>query len=130
VLAAALAASLAGCEVFAPETTASPTASPLLSGIRGIVLLGPTCEGATRSSPCVEPYVATLVILDAEGEIAGQVTSDAQGRFELALPPGIYTIAPVPPEGGALFPVGRPVPVVVGDGEYTEVAVDYDTGIR
>jgi hypothetical protein len=102
----------------------------VLSGIRGIVNLGPTCEDATRRSPCIEPYSADLVVLDAADEVVARVTSGPDGRFEVTLPPGVYTIQPVPPANGDLFPVGKTISVVVGEEEYTEVGVDYDTGIR
>jgi len=126
----ALAILVAGCAVFEPEGTPVPTPSPLLSGIRGTVHLGPTCEGATRASPCIEPYSARLLVLDADDAVVGDLVSGTDGRFELALPPGVYTIQPVPPENGDPFPAGQAVSVVVGDGEVSEVGVGYDTGIR
>jgi len=121
---------LSGCAVFDPEETPSPPPSPVISGIRGTVLLGPTCEGATRADACTEPYAARLIILDADGTPVGEASSGADGLFEIVLPPGVYTIQPVPPEGDALFPVAFPVSVVVGEEEWTEVGIDYDTGIR
>jgi len=129
-LALAAALALGGCAVFEPEASPSPAPTPLVSGVRGSVLLGPTCEGATRADACTEPYVARLLVLDADGALVGEVTSDADGRFALPLPPGVYTIQPSPPEGDALFPVAFPVSLVVGEGEWTEVGIDYDTGIR
>jgi hypothetical protein len=128
---AILALGLAGCQaILDPEVTPTPAPTPVLSGIRGIVNLGPTCEDATRRSPCIEPYSADLVILDASDEVVARVMSGPDGRFEVTLPPGIYTIQPVPPANGDPFPVGRTISVVVGEEEYTEVGVDYDTGIR
>lgn len=118
-----------GCEVFAPEDTAPP-ATPVTSGIRGIVTIAPTCEGATLASPCAAPYSARLIVLDMDGAIVGETTSADDGSFELILPPGAYTIQPVPPDNGDLFPVAQPVPVIVGEGELTEVGIDYDSGLR
>lgn len=127
----ALALALAGCQaILDPEHTPSPAPTPVRSGIRGIVHLGPTCEDATRASPCVEPYSAELVILDADDAVIARITSGTDGRFEVTLPPGVYTIQPVPPANGDLFPNGDPVSVVVGEEAYTEIGVDYDTGIR
>jgi hypothetical protein len=127
---AACSLALAGCAVFDPEVTPAPSASPLTSGIRGIVHVGPTCEGATRASPCIEPYSARLIVLDANDDVVGDLLSAIDGTFQMALPPGIYTIQPAPPENGDPFPIGQTISVVVGDGEYTEVGVDYDTGMR
>jgi hypothetical protein len=94
------------------------------------VHLGPTCEDASRASPCIEPFSADLVILDAADDVVARVTSGPDGTFEVTLPPGVYTIQPVPPENGDPFPAGRIISVVVGEEAYTEVGVDYDTGIR
>ena len=70
------------------------------------------------------------MVLDAEDEVVARVTSGLDGRFEVTLPPGVYTIQPVPPANGDQFPAGRTVSVVVGEEEYTEIDVEYDTGIR
>ena len=122
---------LAGCQaILDPEVTPSPVPSFGTSGIRGIVHLGPTCEGATRASPCIEPYAAALLILDADEEVVAELISGVDGTFEVTLPPGIYTVQPVPPENGDQVPAAQPLSVVVGDGEYTEIGIDYDTGIR
>jgi hypothetical protein len=122
---------IAGCQaILDPEITASPQPTAVRSGIRGIVHLGPNCENATRASPCILPYSAELVIIDADDNVVARVTSGDDGRFEVTLPPGVYTIQPVPPANGDPFPAGDPVSVVVGDRVYTHIGVDYDTGIR
>ena len=65
---AALMVFVVGCsEIGIPIPTATPP-----SGIRGTVLLGPTCPGgqdpgANDPVPCVTSYAATLVILDSDG---------------------------------------------------------------
>lgn len=120
----------AGCQaILDPEIPPTPEPTPVRSGIRGVVMLGPTCEGATRASPCVEPYVARLVIVDAEDAVVAEITSGPDGRFEVLLPQGVYTILPVPPSQDP-FPYGDPVSVVVGEDEITEIGVEYDTGVR
>jgi hypothetical protein len=120
---------LAGCEVFGPEVTASPVPTPILSGVRGIVLIGPTCAGATRANPCTEPYEADLVFLDASDQVVARVRSGPDGRFEVPLAPGTYLIQPVSPSEDP-FPFGQAVSVTVGEEEYTEVGIDFDTGMR
>ncbi|MBA3308005.1 MAG: hypothetical protein H0T04_04885 [Chloroflexi bacterium] len=101
---------------------------PLDSGIRGFVQLGPTCPVETRDVPCTTPYVAVLVILDLEQQEVTRVTSDPDGRFEVLLAPGEYTIAPTP--GGDPLPSASPQAVSVVAGSFAEVEINYDTGIR
>jgi hypothetical protein len=106
--------------------------TPVPGGIRGSVILGPTCPvggepGSTDPVPCLTPYSAQLVILDEQNQVAGRVTSGADGSFEITLPPGTYLITPL---GGDPFPIAQPVSVTVRAGEYLEVQINYDTGIR
>jgi hypothetical protein len=147
---------LLGCEAIAdvtprPTQTISPD-----TGIRGIVLLGPTCAvqpgptgGAepgvtpspvgtpdpsftpgpapTAADPCVTPFVAEIVILDRRNAEVTRVRSGPDGRFEVLLPPGDYTVAPVP---GDPYPTAPAQAVSVTAGEFTEIEIDYDSGIR
>ena len=108
------------------ETPAPP------SGIRGTVLLGPTCPmgsepGANDPVPCLTPYAAELVVLDLENVVVERITSGDDGKFAVDLEPGEYVIAP---EGGNPYPIAQPVPVTVAPGQYAEVEINYDTGIR
>ncbi len=121
-----LLAVLAGCDMFAspPE----PTADPVHSGLHGVVLLGPTCDAPSAASPCLEAYVARLVVFDSDGQVVGDVTSDPSGSFALTLPPGDYVIQPAP--GGDPFPRAEAVSVSIFDGETTEVEIDYEARDR
>lgn len=106
---------------------------PPPSGIRGTVLLGPTCPvesspGANDPVPCLTPYVATLVVLDGEGVKVATITSGGDGRFQLDLPPGDYVVTPE--SGTDTYPIAQPQSVTVATGVYTEIQVNYDTGIR
>jgi hypothetical protein len=111
-----------------PTPSSSPT--PASTGIRGTVMIGPRCPDPDPPRRlCLEPYEARLVIVDTAGDPVAEATSDANGRFELALPPGLYTIVPAPP-GPDPFPSAEAIPVQVGEEDYTEVEIRYDTGIR
>jgi hypothetical protein len=112
---------------------ALPEATPLPpSGIVGTVILGPTCPvgsepGAYDPVPCLTPYAAQLVVLDANNSVAARVSSTADGSFRVDLPPGDYVITPL---GGDPFPIAQPLNVRVTLGEYVAVQVNYDSGIR
>lgn len=125
LLAALIVALLYSC---GPLGATQPSATPLESGIRGSVRLGPTCPVERRDLPCVTPYVAVLVILDVDQREVARVTSAADGRFEVALAPGDYTVTPTP--GGDPFPTAPPQAVTVIPGSFVEIQIDYDTGIR
>jgi hypothetical protein len=118
-----------GCsEIGIPDVSQTPP-----SGIRGVVLLGPTCmtgesPGAHDPVPCLTPYVANLVVLDAEGAAVKRITSAADGRFEVELTPGEYAVAPA--TGADTYPIAQTVSVTVLPGAYAEVQINYDTGIR
>jgi hypothetical protein len=109
-------------------SAASPTPTQP-SGIRGRVILGSTCPlgGAVDASPCLTPYAAQLIVLDADGERVATVQSAADGSFQVDLAPGDYTILPVT---GDPFPAAGPRDVTVVAGQYEELEVNYDTGIR
>ncbi|HUR15735.1 MAG TPA: hypothetical protein VMZ33_00490 [Candidatus Limnocylindrales bacterium] len=118
-----------GCsEIGIPVDT--PTAP---SGIRGVVLLGPTCAtgespGAYDPVPCVTPYVANLIILDSESVVVKRVTSGGDGSFGADLEPGEYVVTPA--TGPDTYPIAQPVSVTVLPGIYVDVEINYDTGIR
>ena len=125
----ALLAAVVGCsEIGIPIETPVPP-----SGIRGTVLLGPTCAvesspGANDPVPCLTPYSANLAILDSEGVRVAAITSGTDGTFRLDLPPGEYVVTPA--TGVDTYPIAQPVSVVVSSGQYASVEINYDTGIR
>lgn len=101
-------------------------------GVRGQVLLGPTCPGPmTDASPCPDRPLAgvTIRVLQDGTPLDETATSDARGRFELSVPPGEYTLeAVVDPGGPGMF--AKPVGVTVPSEGFVEVVVPVDTGIR
>ena len=123
ILAIAL-TTLVACGPAAPST-------PPDSGIRGLVMLAPTCavQQENDPDPCATTYAATLEIHDSATErLVATVSSGADGRFEVRLPAGTYDIRP---QSAEVLPIGTPVDSVeVEAGRFTEVQVDFDSGIR
>ncbi len=112
-----------------PTLTAAPTRQ-LATGVRGLVLAGPTCpvERAGQSA-CVRAVAgATLLAFDFEGGQVGRAISDAGGQYSIPLRPGRYRIVPQPVAG--LLGVAPPADVAVSDGQPVELNFEYDTGIR
>lgn len=116
------------------QVTAFSCAVPteaLTSGIKGIVMIGPISpvekEGEINEKPYPE---AVILIMDSKGkkEIAS-VKSDQNGRFEIYLAPDTYQLLPQTPDKQPL-PVADPQTVIVTANKFTEVTINYDSGIR
>jgi hypothetical protein len=128
LLSVVVASLLAACaEGAAGDGGGTPTGD---SGISGIVTLGPTCPVQREDSPCPDKaYQATLRVVDANGDVVATVKTAEDGTFRVAVPPGTYTVDAGPPHSGG-FPVAHPVEVTVEAHGFTEVTVQFDTGIR
>jgi Carboxypeptidase regulatory-like domain len=99
-------------------------------GIAGQALAGPTCPVVQPGDPnCNDRPVsgATILIRDATGTVVAQVATDANGRFQVVVPPGSYLVEPQPVEG--LMGTAQPIKVTVG-AAFQVVDIAYDTGIR
>jgi hypothetical protein len=99
-----------------------------VSGIRGRVLLGPTCPVEVVGSPCPDrPIQATVRVLQGD-VLVKSVRSGEDGRFRIELDPGAYTLlAEVAPDG---VQSAAPVDVRVPQAGYADVSVHVDSGIR
>lgn len=97
------------------------------SGIRGTILAGPACPGPARvDSPCPDKPISLTVEVVAGTSIVTTFTSDAAGRFTVAVAPGTYTLRSK--SGGP--PTLKDRSVVVPAGAYAEVELHADTGMR
>jgi hypothetical protein len=115
------------------KRTASSSGSiaPYNSGVRGNVLLGPTCP-VMRDPPdpqCADKPYATTINVRRSGStsIYAAGKSSADGTFQFALPPGSYTITAT---GGATLPRCSDASVTVGATGYATTTIFCDTGIR
>ncbi len=103
------------------------------SGIRGNVLLGPTCPVMQDppDSKCADKPFATKLVLTAVGstKIIKEFSSDASGKFEIDVPVGTYTISPA--KTASVLPrCSELSDIKVISGKYTNTIVSCDTGIR
>ncbi len=102
------------------------------SGIRGTVLLGPTCP-VQKNPPdpqCADkPYAAKLVLTAKGGtSVLKEFSADQYGAFTLDLAPGTYTIKPSP--SSAPLPRCQSEDVTINQATYTSVSISCDSGIR
>jgi hypothetical protein len=99
------------------------------SGISGLVLIGPMCPVMRQDEPCPDhPFAATLIIRDSQGRELCAVSSGEDGHFLVGLPPGSYELQPLTGPGG--LPFAESQWVAVAPGQYTDITVSYDSGIR
>lgn len=111
---------LATCSIYSP--------TPRGSGIEGQVLLGPMCPVVQQGQECPDqPYQTTLTVNSLNGVQIVQVQTDAQGRFQVPLVPGEYILHPESPNG---IPFAGDQAFTVQTGQYTQITVNYDSGIR
>lgn len=101
------------------------------SGVRGTVLLGPTCP-VMRDPPdpaCAEkPYATAIVVYRADSQSPFVIgNSDTSGAFEFSLPPGAYTLSA---KGGTMLPRCTETKVTVVSKTYLTTTIPCDTGIR
>lgn len=116
-----------------PETTRAgsigPMSTPLaVSGIHLTAMIGPTCPGPERPGQvCSQPYEGLFVVTDNTGAEVARATTDRDGQATIDLPPGDYTITP---QVESRWPSGAPTTVTVVSGQYVEVSIELESGIR
>jgi hypothetical protein len=109
------------------ERDGIPSAS---SGIFGTVTQGPMCPVVQQGQPCPDqPYEALIVVKDSSGNEVARTKSGLDGRYQIALTPGRFTLSPQKPAGNIL-PVASDMQVEVGVGQWVAADISYDTGIR
>jgi hypothetical protein len=97
-------------------------------GVYGQATIGPMCPAVREGETCPDKeYQAEIVIEDGNGQRVARFETDAAGRFRVALEPGNYRIVPQP--GESIEHAGEQV-VTVGAGQWVEVPISYDSGIR
>ena len=118
--------SLNACVQVTPMTPSSTPAS----GFEVYVTEGPMCPGPVGigDTKCQDqPYQATISILDANNQPISQFQTDVSGYFKIALPPGTYILHP---KSDKVLPHAADQSVVVIAGQFTQVTITYDTGMR
>lgn len=99
------------------------------SGIRGVTVVDQGRPLLLHQKPVpVEPMPARIRITRGGHHIA-QVNTDADGRFEVLLPPGRYQLAAVNITG-APVPSALPITMTVHPDEIYTVTIQFDSGIR
>ena len=109
-------------------STCSLTPEQTESGIEGQVFIGPMCPVVQIGQECPDqPYQAVLTVNSPRGKRVVQIQTDEEGRFKIPLAPGEYILHPESPNE---LPFAGELTITVVDGMFTQVIVNYDSGIR
>jgi hypothetical protein len=113
---------IVGC---APGDLLGPDA---LQGIEGLVTIGPQCPVVQQDGSCPDlPYQAWVRVRRSDGALVARIRSGEDGKFRVGLRPGAYRLDP---ESGSPFPFATGENVEVERGVFSEVVIQFDTGIR
>jgi hypothetical protein len=119
---------LVGVSILLIATWSFHNPAPRESGIQGQVLMGPMCPVAQQGQGCPDqPYQATITVNSPNGGTILQFQTDGAGHFKIPLAPGEYILHPESPNG---IPFAADQSIVVGASQYTQIVVNYDSGIR
>jgi len=111
---------LATCSIYNP--------TPKDGGIEGQVSIGPMCPVVQVGQECPDqPYQASLAVNSPDGRMIVRFQADENGRFKIPLAAGQYILHPESPNA---MPFATEQSFVVEDGQYTQIMVNYDSGIR
>ena len=111
------------------EVPLSPASTPFAaSGVHLTATIGPTCPGPVRPGQvCTRPYEGLFVVTDKAGAEVARAGTNQNGLVTIDLPPGDYIITP---NIEGRFPLGAPATVTVTPGQFAEVSIGLDSGIR
>ncbi|MFE1747876.1 carboxypeptidase-like regulatory domain-containing protein [Coleofasciculus sp. H7-2] len=98
------------------------------SGIEGQVLIGPVCPVQRIGDDCADrPFQASITVLNQRGQIVTRIKTDGQGKFQIKLKPGKYTIRP---ESPGVLPRAAEQTITVTGRKFAPIQITYDSGIR
>ena len=119
---------ITGILIILLATCSVQEAAPADGGAEGQVLIGPMCPVVQVGQPCPDqPYQTKLTINGQDGKRITQVQTDQQGRFKISLKPGQYILHPESPN---VMPFTAEQSFSVAAGQFTQITVNYDSGIR
>jgi len=112
--------------VLSACSSVQPT--PTDNGVEGQVFIGPMCPVVQEGQECPDQsYQATLTVNSLTGERIVQFQTEKNGTFRIPLAPGEYVLHPESPN---VMPFAQEQPFTVEAGKFTQVIVNYDSGIR
>jgi hypothetical protein len=121
-----VAATLVALTLAGVGVSTAASAGPA-SGLRGVVMRGPTTPVCSETEPCDEPAAGVVLRFVRLGHIVARVRTSAAGTYSVRLRPGRYTVTtPQRGVGTGLTPRAVRVPA----GRIARVDFHLDTGIQ
>jgi hypothetical protein len=107
---------------------AGANATARSSGLYGVVTRGPITPACVAEMPCSAPAKNVTLLFSRNDRVVGRVVTDAEGRYRLPLPSGVYSVRrpPAPLIDRRLDPTR----VRVYRGRFVRTDFSIDTGIR
>jgi hypothetical protein len=114
-----------------PPSAPGPSASTASSGVEGTTRVDAGCPVLHAGQTCPQRPIQARIVVTAPGRTAvvTNVTSGQDGRFRIPLAPGPYILTGQNTTG-APVPTAMPVHVRVQPDGWTQVTVDFDSGVR
>jgi hypothetical protein len=113
---------------LASASAGSAAPSGLTSGLRGIVMRGPTTPVCVVGEPCEKPAAGITLRFIRAGRVPAQVKTGTDGRYSIRLRRGTYTVTTTPElRLGATLTPRR---VLVPAGRMARIDFHLDTGIQ
>jgi hypothetical protein len=122
----------AGVATAACASSTSPSHT-LDSGVQGVTMVGPSCPVQPETTLCPDRPLANAkltVTVQRSATVVATGRSDADGRFRIPLAPGTYVLHPANSSNSAVPPSASARPFLIHPHTYTEIRVNFDSGIR
>ncbi len=107
---------------------AAPAASSTgKSGLRGVVMRGPTSPVCRLDQPCDAPAAKLVLLFKQAGRVVARTTTGPQGGYRIALKPGRYVVTTATRTIGTGL---TPRAVVVRRARFARVDFHLDSGLQ
>ncbi len=100
------------------------------TGIKGQVFISPVSPISKKGITNKVPYEAFLKFVSPNNGTTKKIFTDENGKFEVALDAGNYTIVPESITQTGSYPIGEQKYIIIKSGEIAFVEIDFDSGIR
>jgi hypothetical protein len=117
--------------VYSPKASAVRLTSSVTQlkgpqGVNGQVLYGPISPVCGGEIACYMPVQTSVTVMNSRGKTVATVATDENGNFSVKLKPGLYTLK----NGDLLSLLHFSQQVTVVSGQYSQVTINIDSGIR